>query len=123
MSEHWLDRLAEVEQGATPGPWYVRFMDDNMCMGAIAVATEPDAGNNEYLVDGAVFGVLAATLIQDPPYIMREDEREEQNANLIAEMRNALPELLRLARIGLQHENATTSHPGEGRGPVAEGVQ
>ena len=117
MTTGWLDRLVELDQTATAGPWYVRFMDDDLCMGAIAIGTEPDVGKNELLVDGAVFGVLAATLIQDPPYIMREDQREQQNAELIVAMRNALPELLRLARLGLAIERV---HPGEGRGPVAE---
>jgi hypothetical protein len=120
MSIDLLDRLAELEATATLGPWYVRFMDDNMCMGAIAISTQPDVGDNEHLVDGAIFGVVAATLIQDPPYIMREDEREKQNADLIAEVRTALPELLRLARIGAARE-AVTAHPGEGRGPEALG--
>ena len=100
MSDTLIDKLGQLDEAATPGPWYVRFMDDNMCMGAIAVGTEPDHGKNEALVDRAVFGVLAATLIQDPPYMMRADEREKENAELIAAMGNALPELLRLARIG-----------------------
>ena len=117
MSADFLDELADLSDAATAGPWYVRQMDDNMSMGAIAIATEPDVGKNEYLMDGAIFGVLAATLIQDPPYVMRDDQREQQNAELIVAMRNALPELIRLARLGAVID--APSHPGEGRGPVA----
>jgi hypothetical protein len=45
--------------------------------------------------------VVAACLIQEPPYVVPADERYDENADLIAAMRNALPELLRLARLGL----------------------
>jgi len=73
-------------------------------MGAYAVATTPDTGANESMRSGAwpSADVVAACLIQSPPYVVTADDRHEENAKLIAAVRTALPELIRLARIGLQ---------------------
>lgn len=106
-----LDRLRTLDQAATPGPWYVRLMDDDLCMGATAIATEPNtSGDNDQLCDYWVHGVIAATLIQYPEYVIPRDGRDRENAELIVAMRNALPELLRLARIGAEAERAV-NHP------------
>lgn len=74
-----------------------------MCMSAYAVSTSPDTGKNEDMRSGTWPGseVVAACLIQSPPYAVPADERYEENAKLIAAMRTALPELLRLARRGM----------------------
>ena len=92
-----LDRLSEA---ASPGPWYVRQLDDELCCGACAVSTVPDTGKNEDMRSGSWPGqeIVAACLIQNPPYVLSADDRFEENAALIAAMRNHLPELLRLAR-------------------------
>ena len=99
------DALDSLDRAATPGPWYQRSMDDDMCMGACAVATKPNtSGDNDQLCDYWVHGVIAATLIQHPEYVIPADGRSRENAELIAAVRNALPELLRLARIGAEVE-------------------
>jgi hypothetical protein len=46
--------------------------------------------------------IVAACLIQDPPYVIPADDRFEENAAMIAAVRSALPELIRLARRGLR---------------------
>ena len=96
-----LDELATLEAKATPAPWTADRFDDEHCMTAIGVRADlPDEKGqqmNEFIV---------ATLIQQPRYIMPSDDRHLENAALIAEVRNALPELLRLAAIGREAESA-----------------
>ena len=106
MTSDELNRLAALEQAATPGPWYVRELDDEACMGAFAVSTRQDTGGNESMRSGAWPGkeMVAACLVQSPPYVVPADGRHEENAKLIAVMRTALPELLRLACVGLAFE-------------------
>ncbi|OHD03326.1 MAG: hypothetical protein A2885_06350 [Sphingopyxis sp. RIFCSPHIGHO2_01_FULL_65_24] len=101
-----IEALVELESQASAGPWYVRRLDDEMCMGAVAVSTRPDTGANESMRAGNWPGeeIVAACTIQSPPYVVPADDRDEQNARLIAEVRNALPELLRLARLALGKE-------------------
>ncbi|MBO9711436.1 hypothetical protein [Sphingomonas sp.] len=101
-----IDLLCLLEKSASSSPWYVRQLDDDVCMGALAVALTPDTGLSESMRAGDWPGedVVAACLIQSPPYVVPADDRFEDNAKLIAAMRNALPELLRLARMGLKAE-------------------
>jgi len=103
MTNEDLDALEALEQSASKAPWYVRQLDDDLCMGACAVSTRPDTGKNESMRSGAWPGeeIVAACLIQSPPYVVPADDKFEENARLIAEMRTVLPELLRLARLGL----------------------
>ena len=102
-----LESLDALDRAATPGPWFVRAMDDDLCMGAVAISTEPNtSGDNDQLSDYEFHGVIAATLIQHPEYILPKDRRWDQNADLITAVRNALPELLRLARIGAEVERS-----------------
>jgi hypothetical protein len=106
MTLEELEALQALERTASPGPWYVRQLDDEMRMGAIAVSTHPDTGANEDMRSGTWPGsqVVAACLVQSPPYVVPGDDRHEENAQLIAATRTALPELLRLARLGLLRE-------------------
>jgi len=80
-------------------------LDDELRMGAIAVSTRPDSGRNEDMRSGTWPGeeIVAACLLQSPPYVIPADDRFEKNAELIATVRTALPELLRLARLGLEN--------------------
>lgn len=99
------DQLSTLDQAATPGPWYVRSMDDDLCMGATAIATKPNtSGDNDQLCDYWVHGVIAATLIRHPEYVIPSDGRDRENAELIVAIRDTLPELLRLARVGAEAE-------------------
>jgi len=108
MTNEDLDALEALERLASAGPWYVRSLDDEMCMGAVAVSTHPDTGLNENMRAGSWPGeeIVAACLIQGPPYVIPADDRFEENAELIAAVRTALPELLRLARLGLERQSS-----------------
>ncbi|MGV3481956.1 MAG: hypothetical protein ACO1O3_18545 [Sphingobium sp.] len=108
MTADDLDRLERLAGVATPGPWFVRRLDDEHCMGAVAVSTRPDTGMVEDMRSGSwpSSEVVAACLIQQPPYVLPADDRFDENAALIAMMRTALPQLLRLARIGLAADGA-----------------
>jgi hypothetical protein len=103
MSSDMLDSLTRLEADASAGPWFVRNLNDDMCMGAIAISMNPDTDADENMRRGDWPGeeMVAACLIQSPPYVIPADDRFEANAALIAAMRNALPELIRLARLGL----------------------
>ncbi|TPG15505.1 hypothetical protein [Sphingomonas oligophenolica] len=102
-----LAELANMERAATPGPWYVRAMDDDFAMCATATATKPnESGDSDDLTDCPAHGIIAATLIQLPEYVVPINGRSIGNAELIAAVRNALPALLRLAEIGAAAEGA-----------------
>jgi hypothetical protein len=106
MTLEELEALEALERAASTGPWYVRQLDDEMRMSAIAVSTHPDTAANEDMRSGTWPGsqVVAACLVQSPPYVVPGDDRHEENAQLIAAMRTSLPDLLRLARLGLRRE-------------------
>lgn len=104
MTRDDLEQIASLERRASSAPWYVRHLDDDMHMGAVAVSRSPEASGNESMRSGnwPSEDVVAACLIQSPPYAMTSDDRFEENAELIAVVRNALPELLRLASLALE---------------------
>ena len=104
MTEAELDALSRLEEAATPGPWFVRTLDDELRAGAIAVSTRLDSGLNEDMRSGSWPSeeIVAACLIQNPPYVVPADDRFAENAAMIAAVRSALPELIRLARRGLR---------------------
>ena len=102
LTQNDLHALARLDVAATPGPWYVRSMDDDLCCGARAVATKPNtSGDNDDLTASTHHGIVAATSLQHHDYVMPADGKGIENADLIAAVRTALPELLRLARLGM----------------------
>ena len=110
MTPEDLDALEKLDRLASSGPWYVRHMDDDLFMSAVTVSTCPETGR-AFETMGMVSGELvAACYVQHPPYVMPdpeadgEDSREDSNAALIAAVRNALPELVRLARQALSQQ-------------------
>ncbi len=104
MTRDDLERLIALESRASAAPWHVLHLDDDMRMGAVAVSRSPEAPDGQNMRAGTWPGadIVAACLIQSPPYAVTSDDRFEENAELIAEVRNALPELLRLAKIALK---------------------
>jgi hypothetical protein len=113
VNAHLLDALEELDQAASTAPWFVEHLDDDMCMGLVAVAngrpsTAP-LGGRDWRGDQ----IVAACLVQSPPYVSPVDERWDQNAQLIAQMRNALPDLIRLARIGFDYEQRQSAAENE----------
>lgn len=104
-----LDRLTQLHATASAAPWHVRYLDDDRCMGAVGISTEPDTGEQEDLpsLDYPEPNLLALCLLQWPPHVIPRDSKWDENAELIVTMRNALPELLRLARLGAAAEEAS----------------
>ena len=100
-----LNALDALEKAASTGPWHVRRLDDEHSMSAVAVSTRPDTDAGASMRMGTWRGgeILAACLIQAPPYVVPADGKWDENARLIAAARNALPELIRLAKLGLTH--------------------
>ncbi|WP_245589725.1 hypothetical protein [Amycolatopsis balhimycina] len=98
MSDEGVDevQLAEIEEialSATPGPWYVRYFDDQVAMNLIAVGTRAgDAVQRFPEFDSS--GVVAATLVQHPRYVDISDGKWEENARFIAESRHVVPMLV-----------------------------
>ncbi|WP_240528932.1 hypothetical protein [Streptomyces humi] len=93
--------LAEIEEMcavATPGPWFVRHLDDSHAMNLLAVSTVADTGLGERWPDFDHGELIAATLVQEPRYVDCADERWDENAAFIAMAREAVPRLVREVR-------------------------
>lgn len=103
-----LDRLEELDRAASPGPWFVRHLDDDHAMSAVTVSTQPEIADYGSMRKGdwPLDAVVAACLLQQPRYVDPPDQKWDENAALIAEVRTVLPELLRLAKIGLVQETS-----------------
>jgi hypothetical protein len=89
--------LVEIQQradAATPGPWYVRQLDDDFAMSLVAVSTVADTGLGERRPDFDHRHIVAATLVQQPRYVDIADERWDANAAFIASARQDIPRLI-----------------------------
>lgn len=94
-SEEQLAELEELAEKATPRPWYVRHLDDDVAMSLIGISTQKDSGFSErfgLMFDGTE--LLAATLIQHPRYVDSADKKWHENADYIVAAANALPSLI-----------------------------
>lgn len=101
-----LDELTALHESASPAPWHVCFTNDIVCMSSVMVTKNPSVGR-EFTLYGDEWpsaDVVAVCLLQEPDVAGVDDGRSTGNARLIAAVRNNLPELLRLARIGLAQE-------------------
>ncbi|MEU9859164.1 hypothetical protein [Streptomyces sp. NPDC047974] len=94
LSDEELGELDELAQAATPGPWFVRGLDDEHAMNLVAVSTTPDTGLGERWPDFDHREIVAATLVQQPRYVDTADERWDENAQFIATAREAVPRLV-----------------------------
>ncbi|MFF1480732.1 hypothetical protein ACFVYD_24825 [Streptomyces sp. NPDC058301] len=91
------DELGEIEElcsAATPGPWFVRALDDQSAMGLVTVSTTPDTGQSERWPSFDHREIVAATLVQHPRYVDVADECWDENAAFIAMAREAVPKLV-----------------------------
>jgi hypothetical protein len=117
-----LDGIEELCTVATPGPWFVRSLDDDHAMNLVAVSTVEDTGLGERWPDFDHGELVAATLVQEPRYVDCADGRWDENARFIAMAREAVPRLVeevrRLRRL-LAAEGLSGS--GEGPAPAATG--
>ncbi|WTE70215.1 hypothetical protein OH775_27410 [Streptomyces sp. NBC_01615] len=89
-----LDAIDELCAAATPGPWFVRSLDDDHAMNLVAVSTVEDTGRGERWPAFDHGEIVAATLVQQPRYVDCADERWDENAAFIAMARDAVPRLV-----------------------------
>ncbi|WP_433513647.1 hypothetical protein ACQP2T_60525 [Nonomuraea sp. CA-143628] len=95
ISDSELQEIESRTQAATPGPWYVRFLDDAYAANLVAVGTAPDTGRHERWPRWHGNELVAATLIQSPePYVVGSDDRWDENAAFMAHARSDVPRLL-----------------------------
>ena len=103
MNQANLDELERLLSRATSGPWYVRNLDDEYYMSAIAISTLSSNDDPEsYGGGGWPSGqFVAATLIQQPRLVDHKEGRWDVDAELIVRLRNLGPELIALAKEAL----------------------
>lgn len=94
LTHEELAAIEQVAQAATPGPWFVRHLDDDAAMNLVAISTVPDTGRGERWPDFDHDEIVAATLIQRPRYVDVHDERWDENARFIANARQDIPRLV-----------------------------
>ncbi|MEV6478907.1 hypothetical protein [Streptomyces sp. NPDC051576] len=83
---------------ATPGPWFVRSLDDDHAMNLVAVSTAEESGLDERWPEFDEGDLIAATLVQHPRYVDSTDGRWDENAAFIAMSRTAVPQLVEEVR-------------------------
>lgn len=105
MSPEQIAELERLHAAGTSGPWFVCELNDDVAMTALAVTSSAalgaldEEGGKCHDWPWPAEEIVAATLVQSPRYAVSADRRWRENAELIAAMRNALPELLRLAQL------------------------
>ena len=106
IDHEFLDELLELAAQATPGPWYVRCMDDTNCMSSYGVSNIDGGEEHEDWTSSnwPRDELVAVTLLQTPYAAAIKDKKWFENAVLIAEMRTHIEELVRLAKIGKEFE-------------------
>ena len=93
MDEQELIELEQLCEQATPGPWFVRNLDDTHYMNLVAVSTVQDRAHLPWPKYGPET-IVAATLIQEPRYVDHAAERWDEDAVFIAAARTAMPQLI-----------------------------
>lgn len=105
MNANDLDDLERLLSLATGGPWFTRALDDSAYMSAFTISTVPSKDNDyeQYAGGGwPAHELVAATLIQEPRLVDHQQARWDQDAELIVKLRNMAPQLIALARKGLE---------------------
>ena len=94
LTDEELNELDALAHTATPGPWFVRLLDDEHAMNLTAVSTTPDIGRGERWPNFEPNEIVAATLVQQPRYVDIADTRWDENAKFIADARQSVPRLI-----------------------------
>ena len=87
----WVRELQRQADAATPGPWYVRRVDDPSFMAAYYLTNSEGGGSLDVETWDHPSTVVAITLLQDPSRAVSPQNRE--NAGFIASSRTAVPQL------------------------------
>ncbi|GAA3611055.1 hypothetical protein GCM10022223_28930 [Kineosporia mesophila] len=96
LDEAGLEEIEGLASVATPGPWFVRFLDDASAMNLVAISTVPgtNTGKGERWPDHENGEMVAATLVQHPRYMDVVDGQWDENAAFIAMAPEAVPRLV-----------------------------
>ena len=94
IDDEELRRIEERVDNTTPGPWFVRELDDAAAMSMVAISTVPDTGAGERWPNFQAEEIIALTLVQEPRYANTADERWDENASFIAHARQDVPRLI-----------------------------
>ncbi|WP_327128770.1 hypothetical protein [Streptomyces sp. NBC_01727] len=113
LTDEELAEIEELTEATTPGPWYVRTLDDDWAMNLVAVSTLPDTGRGERWPDFDHRQIVAATLVQQPRYVDVADARWDENAQFIANARQDIPRLIAKIRLLRQLLEAKTAPDAE----------
>ncbi|WP_394612985.1 hypothetical protein JNUCC0626_23805 [Lentzea sp. JNUCC 0626] len=86
LTDDELDELDGLATAATPGPWFVRALDDTHAMSLVAVSTVPDTGLGERWPDFDRGEIVAAARDGVPRLIaeikrLRRQLKTDQEAN------------------------------------------
>ena len=101
MTLSLIKALENLDAIATPAPWFVRPLGDAAGLHAVAITCVLADDDADADADRSGESIVAACPIW-PPFDVASGHG---NADLIVELRNALPQLLRLARLGLAAES------------------
>lgn len=95
MDEDYLSLLEKMHSKTTPGPWYPRAGDDDMCMNARWVSTDPGKGfeHDGYICDVDSSKTIAITLLQSPR-LADSPDLYDNNLLFICEAKAAIPRLI-----------------------------
>lgn len=95
VDEDYLSLLEKLNNNTTPGPWYPRAGDDDMCMNARWVSTDPGKGfeHDGFIHDHDSTKCVAITLLQHPRLVEADDPYDD-NLLFICEAKHAVPRLV-----------------------------
>ncbi len=124
LSPEDLEEIEDICEAATPGPWYPRATDDELCASARYVGLKPAMRDAlGFLHDGLQgpseghdqeLDVVAITLLQNPCLTGVSDCREDENTLLIARARTDVPRLVReVRRLREQRGERRSECPGD----------
>lgn len=99
MDEDYLVLLEKLCSQTTPGPWYPRAGDDDLCMNARWVSTEAGKGlqHDGFIYDHASDKCVAITLLQSPR-LADVETAYDSNMLFICEAKTAVPKLIAKVR-------------------------
>jgi hypothetical protein len=99
LDEDYLTLLEKLSNQTTPGPWYPRAGDDDMCMNARWISTDPGKGfrHDGYIYDDDSTKTVAITLLQHPR-LADSPDMYDSNMLFICESKNAIPRLIEEVR-------------------------
>jgi hypothetical protein len=69
LSNDELRELLRLASLATPAPWFVRQLDDEVASSMVAISAVEDTGKGERWPEFDHGKIVAATLVQNPRYV------------------------------------------------------